>query len=194
MMAQFIDSVIDFISRELQPKYHDWKIFDNTHLTPKICSMILSGGQTGADQGALDAALELKLPCGGWCPKGRRSEGKPIPAKYPVLVHSSSCYLSRTETCVKESDGALVFTYGEPTGGTKLTIDLFQKHKKPVFIIDLRSDPVHEISAKVFHWGLENKIQALNVAGPKERKHPGTQEKVKTIVLEILKLTKNFNQ
>lgn len=40
----------------------------------KIFEKIISGGQTGADQGALDAALELNYPCGGWCPKGRESE------------------------------------------------------------------------------------------------------------------------
>jgi hypothetical protein len=31
---------------------------------------LASGGQTGVDRAALDAALELRVPCGGWCPKG----------------------------------------------------------------------------------------------------------------------------
>jgi hypothetical protein len=35
---------------------------------------IVSGGQTGADRAALDWALFHKLPCGGWCPKGRKAE------------------------------------------------------------------------------------------------------------------------
>jgi hypothetical protein len=34
---------------------------------------ITSGGQTGVDRAALDATLELGIPCGGWCPKGRKA-------------------------------------------------------------------------------------------------------------------------
>ena len=45
---------------------------------------LVSGGQTGADRAALDAAISLGIPCGGWCPRGRRAEGGPIPADYPM--------------------------------------------------------------------------------------------------------------
>ena len=34
---------------------------------------IISGGQTGADRAALDAAIERGIPHGGWLPKGRAS-------------------------------------------------------------------------------------------------------------------------
>jgi micrococcal nuclease len=34
---------------------------------------IVSGGQTGADQAALDVAIELGIPHGGWIPKGRKT-------------------------------------------------------------------------------------------------------------------------
>ncbi len=46
---------------------------------------IVSGGQTGVDRAALDVALELGLPCGGWCPKGRRAEDGPIPEAVAFL-------------------------------------------------------------------------------------------------------------
>ena len=35
---------------------------------------IVSGAQTGADRGALDAALARGVPIGGWVPAGRRAE------------------------------------------------------------------------------------------------------------------------
>jgi len=35
---------------------------------------IISGGQTGVDRAALDVALELGIPCRGWCPKDRQAE------------------------------------------------------------------------------------------------------------------------
>jgi hypothetical protein len=46
--------------------------------------IIISGGQTGVDRGALDAGLELGAPCGGWCPDGRKAEDGPIPDRYPL--------------------------------------------------------------------------------------------------------------
>ena len=35
---------------------------------------IVSGGQTGVDRGALDAALMAGFECGGWCPADRAAE------------------------------------------------------------------------------------------------------------------------
>lgn len=46
---------------------------------------IISGGQTGVDRGALDAALEAGFPCGGWCPADRAAEDASIPSRYPVV-------------------------------------------------------------------------------------------------------------
>src|SRR4029079_17187266 len=40
---------------------------------------IVSGGQTGVDRAALDVALELGIPCGGWCPAGREGEDSSMP-------------------------------------------------------------------------------------------------------------------
>ena len=44
---------------------------------------IVSGGQTGVDRGALDAAIALGIPHGGWCPKGRKAEDGPIDVRRP---------------------------------------------------------------------------------------------------------------
>lgn len=43
---------------------------------------VVSGGQTGVDRAALDAARELELPYGGWLPKGRLTEDGPLPLEY----------------------------------------------------------------------------------------------------------------
>jgi len=44
-----------------------------------VALKIMSGGQTGVDRGALEAALELGIECGGWCPAGRLAEDGRIP-------------------------------------------------------------------------------------------------------------------
>jgi hypothetical protein len=152
----------------------------------RIFQKVISGGQTGADQGALDAALEIGCPCGGWCPMGRRSEAGPIPDRYPVTEHSSESYQARTEANIIDSDGTLVFTWGEPTGGTKETMVLAQEHGKPCFVVDLEERGPIQDRDMIWQWGWENNVFVLNVAGPRESKHPGVSALVKQSVLSLL--------
>jgi len=82
---------------------------------------VVSGGQTGVDRGALDAALERGVPCGGWCPAGRLAEDGVIPARYPVTELRGAGYDERTRKNVEDSDGTLIVTFGRATGGTART-------------------------------------------------------------------------
>lgn len=134
---------------------------------------IISGGQTGVDQAALDVALELGLPCGGWCPLGRRCETGVIGAKYPLEETPTREYPERTEWNVRDSDGTLILTRGKPDGGTALTRKLARKHKKPCKVVDLLKPPFPEVVAA---WIEEHHIQTLNVAGPRESSQPGIGE------------------
>ena len=47
---------------------------------------IVSGGQTGVDRGALEAAVALGLEFGGWAPHGWIAEDGTIPAEYQVKM------------------------------------------------------------------------------------------------------------
>jgi predicted Rossmann fold nucleotide-binding protein DprA/Smf involved in DNA uptake len=101
---------------------------------------IISGGQTGVDRAALDVAMELGIPCGGWCPQGRRAEDGRIPERYPLQEASSKEYPVRTRLNVEDSDGTLVLTASSPTGGTALTLKLARQLHKPFLLIDLARD------------------------------------------------------
>src|SRR5271170_8055413 len=126
---------------------------------------IISGGQTGVDRAALDVALALGLPCGGWCPRGRKAEDGSIPARYPVTETSAKAYAQRTEWNVRDSEATLILTRGQPSGGTALTIELAQRLGKPHLIVDLDADPD---AGEVQAWIGSNKVGLLNVAGPRE--------------------------
>ncbi|MFM9964156.1 MAG: putative molybdenum carrier protein [Planctomycetaceae bacterium] len=132
-------------------------------------TQVISGGQTGVDRAALDVALELGLPCGGWCPKGRRAEDGAIAGKYPLQESPTANYAERTALNVKDSDGTLILTRGALRGGTALTKTFAERYGRPCLVIDLHSateQPVHD-------WLAANSIRVLNVAGPRESSQPG---------------------
>jgi hypothetical protein len=83
---------------------------------------ILSGGQTGVDRGALNAALEQGAPCGGWCPEGRLAEDGMIPDRYPVQELKAGGYRQRTLQNILDGDGTLIIYFGRPSGGVEETL------------------------------------------------------------------------
>ena len=80
---------------------------------------IISGGQTGAGRAALDFAIKMDLPHGGWVPKGRKSEDGPIPARYHLTEMPTKSYPKRTEQNVVDSDGTLIVSHGKLKGGSQ---------------------------------------------------------------------------
>ena len=144
---------------------------------------IVSGGQTGVDRAALDVARELAIPCGGWCPRGRRAEDGTIPESYPLRETPSASYPERTAWNVRDSDGTLVITRGRPRGGTALTVSLARRAGKPALVVDLqgRAD-VTEVRAFL----VEHKIRVLNVAGPRESEAPGIHDQATALLRAVL--------
>lgn len=102
-------------------------------------SKIISGGQTGVDRGALEAAVELGFPYGGLIPKGRIAEDGIVPLAFTEMEEArSKDYIFRTEQNVINSDATLILNFGrELSGGTKRTEEFCKKHNKPYWIEDL---------------------------------------------------------
>lgn len=154
---------------------------------------IVSGAQTGADRGALDAALARGFPVGGWIPAGRRAEDGEVPARYldaGLVETRSSGYLVRTELNVKESDATLILSFtveGATTGGTGRTAEFAQKHGKPCRYFLASAEGVDPAQlAGAIQFVRENDPKVLNVAGPRESKQPGLQAAVERFVAAML--------
>ncbi len=157
----------------------------------RFLEKIVSGGQTGVDRGALDAALALGIPCGGWCPRGRGAEDGPIADTYPLTETPSEAYEERTAWNVRDSDGTLVITPPFPGGGTAYTLYLLGQYDRPWAVVDLdriAASPDHLAAEgqRIRTWIRHHHIRVLNVAGPRESKRPGATAHSERFVRELL--------
>jgi len=148
---------------------------------------IVSGGQTGVDRAALDAALAAKFEAGGWCPHGRRAEDGRIPRSYPLDETPSERYRERTEWNVRDSDGTLILARGGVSGGTALTAQLAQVMGQPCRIVRLdRPGSLTGEPKTTLAWIAEHGIVALNVAGPRESQRPGIYEEARAFMDRLI--------
>ena len=162
---------------------------------------IRSGGQTGVDRAALDAALRYstatnlpnfdKIPIHvtGWCPKGRLAEDGPIPLHYPLIETPTSQYSERTEWNIRDADATLVLlpsAITPPSSGTALTIEKANELQKSLKIIYLDNDVTTNIN-QVLHWMNDYRVKTLNVAGPRESNCSGIYTKTYDFLTVLLR-------
>jgi len=145
---------------------------------------IISGGQTGVDRAALDAAIKNQIAHGGWCPRGRLAEDGNIADKYQLKETDSADYALRTTWNVRDADATLILYAGKLEGGTGLTLQLARTLRKPWLKININKavDP-----RKFMSWITEQQIEILNIAGPRESKHPGIYQKAFKLLNLFLK-------
>ncbi|MCG8633690.1 MAG: putative molybdenum carrier protein [Desulfobacterales bacterium] len=153
-----------------------------------MLTQIVSGGQTGADQAALDVAIKLNIPHGGWIAKGRKTESGPLPEIYKLREMTVSDYPSRTRQNIIDSQGTIIISRGPLRGGSKLTQSFARVKGKPNCHIDLLKQDTFEAAIILQAFIKENLIQVLNVAGPRASHDPGIYFEVKSILEAMLYL------
>lgn len=133
---------------------------------------IISGGQTGVDRAALDAALHHRFPCGGHCPKGRKAEDGVIPGHYPLTEHASADYAKRTLANILDSHGTLIIYTQALKGGTALTADYCRQHARPLILIDAQRQHSEQAAGLALEFFRKSGVRCLNVAGPRHSQWP----------------------
>ncbi len=150
-----------------------------------MLTRIISGGQTGADRAALDAAIQMEISHGGWVPAGRRTEDGPLPPEYAMQEMPTDSYPKRTEKNVIDSDGTLILTHGRLSGGSRLTAVYAIENDRPHIHIDLRKTPSFKAVALIFDWLNTHNIEVLNVAGSSAGKDPLIYDKTLHILTSV---------
>jgi len=151
--------------------------------------MVVSGGQYGADQGGLYAALDSGIATCGFAPKGFLTEMgfKPeLLQSFNLVETVSEGYSARTDLNIRKSDGTLVVAADLGSPGTKLTVRLAKEIGKPYLWIPYPTffPPVENDKEckRIIEWINEKEIQTLNVAGNRESVAPGIQEHTQTLL------------
>ena len=133
---------------------------------------IISGGQTGVDRAALDVAPKHGIESGGWCPTGRLDEFGRIPDRYAVRELESGGFTERTLQNIKDSDGTVIIYPGKLSGGTEQTVHFCAEQRRPHELIDSSNVSTEKAAQLIADFVRENRIDDLNVAGPRASEWP----------------------
>lgn len=153
---------------------------------------IISGGQTGADRGGLEAAAELGLARGGWAPKGWRAEDGEIPAacREGMSETKSHTYWDRTARNIGSGDATILLSFGDlpRDSGSMLTAMLARGMQKPCrhFLLPEGGELSAFACGQVRSWLRDSDPGVLNVAGPRESREPGIQLAVRRALVLVL--------
>lgn len=148
---------------------------------------IISGGQTGADHGALDGAIACDFPHGGSIPAGRRTETGVLPETYRMTELDSARYSDRTERNVVDGDATLILSHGRLTGGSALTEKIARRLNKPCLHVDFESDGLDQAVQAVGQWLKRHDVRVLNVAGPRASSDPRIYALAKELIAELIR-------
>ncbi len=140
--------------------------------SPATDVRVISGGQTGVDRGALDAALDAGLSVGGWCPWGRLADDGRIAERYPPSELRRADSLSRVRRNVMDADGTLVIYFGDPVVDTRDTLSLCLELSSPLLLVDASEMPPIRAARRLVHFIDTHRIRILNVAGPRASREP----------------------
>lgn len=147
---------------------------------------VRSGGQSGADRGAMDAARDCGVRVSGWCPAGGWAEDYPDPpgvlALYPEMVETpSSDVIQRTEWNIRDSTCCIVFNThaSSMSPGTSAGYQFNEKYGVPHLDILLdASDSIDQQIDRACDWlrALNDDAIVLGIGGPRASEYPGIYE------------------
>ena len=201
MALGFIADVFGRECADRTARYAEYTWNSNPGNDPFACASqtkiaaLRSGGQSGADRGAMDAALSCGIPAIGWCPAGGWAEDYPEPpgvlALYPDMMETpSSEVIQRTEWNVRDSTCCIVFRAPDlgTSPGTDAGDAFAAQYDTPYFDFALGDPKTYdEQLERAFDWlGTFDGTIVLGVGGPRESEYPGMRDLAFDLVKSLL--------
>ena len=144
----------------------------------KFIKKIICNGYSGVSQSAFDAADKHEISVGGWTGKSNRSE---LVKKCNLKKLSTDDYSEIAEMNIKNSDGTLIITKGEPIGNDLIDMELAKKYNRPYFHFDSEEWVAGgSMMIPINSWAKDHGIRVLNVSGVSD----GVRPTVPFIIIE----------
>lgn len=151
---------------------------------------VISGGQTGADQGGLEAARKAGVQTGGQAPALYKTSIGLNPMLQAYGLTAKGTYDERTLVNIRFADATVIIAHDMNSPGTVLTRRYAQREQTKLLELDVSevvrltangpvsgTEPVIEQiiqhSVTLASFLTENQVQVLNVAGNREIKSDG---------------------
>jgi vacuolar-type H+-ATPase subunit F/Vma7 len=158
---------------------------------------IISGGQTGADKGGLIAAKKANIKTGGIAPKGFMTEAGKDPSlksEYGLRENFSDDLKERTLSNLRGAHCTIVFATKPGSRGTKFTIDSLNREKRMHIVLSpFEADAAEKVREflDLVYERYKNPL-IVNIAGNRESRSKGIEEKVEEVLRDSLNFKKNI--
>ena len=144
---------------------------------------VVSGGQTGADRAALEAARDAGIETGGWVHLRGRAEDGALPDCYPNTKGMCSAVPAiRTRCDVIGSDDTAIFHHGNIFGGTRHTMEAVSEFGKTLLCLDLSKWSAAFAATRLLDWVTAEGVEVLKVAGPRQTEDRNIYSAVRAVL------------
>lgn len=129
-----------------------------------MITTILSGGEAGVEQAALDAAMRLSLQYGGWTSHVHPDDEARV-MKYNLMVSANQNYAGAVKQNIEEADGILIIAKGKLIGAQELVERLVRSFYKPYLRLDMGIMSLPYACRMLKQWCMSNWVKVLYVTG-----------------------------
>ena len=143
---------------------------------------IITSGQTEADQAALDIAIRLRIPHGGWTTKDRIAETGSLPERFKLQEMQTDNYSECIKQNVIDSMGTLIISYGALSGDLDYARKMALGHKRQMLGIDLNQMDDAKAVILLNGWIQLYRINVLHVIGPNAEVNPYVRNQTENIM------------
>ncbi len=143
--------------------------WQNHYFLPMI-TKIISGAQSGADQAALDVAINLGIPHEAWIPAGWGAKNGIVSGPYTFREMPTSSVPQWIKHNILYSSGTLILSHGKLTGGSAAVFQSAEPRDRPILHVDLSLTGEFAAAQLIHSWFERNEIGVLNVAGARAEK------------------------
>ena len=166
----------------------------------ELLTLIITGGNCGAEFQGLVVAQQFGIPTSGWMPKDWKTQDGAKPEyqeRFGMKEHSSSSYKDRTWANVEWACGTIRLASNFQSPGEVCTLNAIKHYGKPYYDVhfDAYSGRLKDYKAPMnrqyylaARWIEDNNIKVLNIAGNSRRTNVGIEGSVNIFLTEVFRM------